>query len=42
MHNSVHAANLRFAYQVLRAKLAGLFQKDLSTEADSLASVFYI
>ena len=36
----VHDANLRFAYQVLQAKLAGLFHNDLSTEADSLASVF--
>ena len=27
MHNSVHAANLRFAYQVLQAKLAGLSKR---------------
>ena len=43
-HNTqfrVHAANQRFAYHVLQAKLADLFQNYLSREADSLASIFY-
>jgi len=39
IHNSVHDANLRLAYQVLQAKLADLLHR-LSTEVDSLASVF--